>query len=406
MEQKTLLKNKKNQGNGGETMAKRDDSVKKKVPELRFKGFTDDWEERKFSDIVVRLNKSSNNNQLPKVEFEDIIAGEGRLNKDISRKFDDRKGTLFEPDNILYGKLRPYLKNWLFSDFKGIALGDFWVFKSINSEPKFVYSLIQADNYQRVANDTSGTKMPRSDWKKVSSSNFSIPTSLEEQQKIGSFFKQLDETIALHQRKLDLLKEQKKGFLQKMFPKNGEKVPELRFAGFADDWEQRKLNEVSDIYDGTHQTPKYQDDGVMFLSVENIKTLTSNKFISREAFEDEFKIRPQRGDVLMTRIGDIGTANVVETDEDLAYYVSLALFKSEELNPYFLQASIYAPFVQDQIWKRTLHIAFPKKINKNAIGQVPINVSTLAEQTKIGSFFKQLAKSLPVALECGGYPSW
>ncbi|MDT2874133.1 restriction endonuclease subunit S [Lactococcus lactis] len=168
------------------------------------------------------------------------------------------------------------------------------------------------------------------------------------------------------------------------------KAPELRFDGFTDDWEERKLNEVSDIYDGTHQTPKYQDDGVMFLSVENIKTLTSNKFISREAFEDEFKIRPQRGDVLMTRIGDIGTANVVETDEDLAYYVSLALFKSEELNPYFLQASIYAPFVQDQIWKRTLHIAFPKKINKNEIGQVPINVPTLEEQTKIGSFFKQL----------------
>ena len=172
------------------------------------------------------------------------------------------------------------------------------------------------------------------------------------------------------------------------------KSPQLRFEGFTDDWEQRKLNEVSDIYDGTHQTPKYQDNGVMFLSVENIKTLTSNKFISREAFEDEFKIRPQRGDVLMTRIGDIGTANVVETDEDLAYYVSLALFKSEELNPYFLQASIYSPFVQDQIWKRTLHIAFPKKINKNEIGQVPINVPTLAEQTKIGSFFKQLDNTI------------
>ena len=179
-------------------------------------------------------------------------------------------------------------------------------------------------------------------------------------------------------------------------PNKDRNIPKRRFKEFenADAWELRKLNEVSDIYDGTHQTPKYQDDGVMFLSVENIKTLTSNKFISREAFEVEFKIRPQRGDVLMTRIGDIGTANVVETDEDLAYYVSLALFKSEELNPYFLQASIYAPFVQDQIWKRTLHIAFPKKINKNEIGQVPINVPTLAEQTKIGSFFKQLDNTI------------
>ncbi|MCT3069754.1 restriction endonuclease subunit S [Leuconostoc citreum] len=188
-----------------------------KVPELRFGGFADDWEERKLSDIVSRLSKSSNNSELPRVEFEDIVSGEGRLNKDVSHKFDDRKGILFSSQNILYGKLRPYLKNWLLADFKGIALGDFWVFKSINSDPKFVYSLIQSNHYQKVANDTSGTKMPRSDWKKVSSTEFQIPSSLEEQKKIGSFFKKLDDTIALHQRKLDLLKEQKKGFLQKMF---------------------------------------------------------------------------------------------------------------------------------------------------------------------------------------------
>ena len=188
-----------------------------KVPELRFAGFADDWEQRKLSDIVSRLSKSSKNSELPRVEFEDIVSGEGRLNKDVSHKFDDRKGILFSSQNILYGKLRPYLKNWLLADFKGIALGDFWVFKSINSDPKFVYSLIQSNHYQKVANDTSGTKMPRSDWKKVSSTEFQIPSSLEEQKKIGSFFKKLDDTIALHQRKLDLLKEQKKGFLQKMF---------------------------------------------------------------------------------------------------------------------------------------------------------------------------------------------
>lgn len=167
-------------------------------------------------------------------------------------------------------------------------------------------------------------------------------------------------------------------------------TPEIRFKGFSGDWEQRKLNEISDIYDGTHQTPKYQDEGVMFLSVENIKTLISNKFISHEAFESEFRIRPQRGDVLITRIGNVGTANVVETDENLAYYVSLALLKSEKLKPYFLQSSIQSPFVQKQIWKRTLHIAFPKKINKNEIGQVPINIPTTDEQVEIGTFFKHL----------------
>ena len=300
-------------------MAKIDDSVKKKVPELRFPGFTDDWEERKLSDIVVRLTKSSNNNQLPKVEFEDIIAGEGRLNKDISRKFDDRKGTLFEPDNILYGKLRPYLKNWLFSDFKGIALGDFWVFKSKNSEPKFVYSLIQADNYQRVANDTSGTKMPRSDWKKVSSSNFSIPTSLEEQQKIGSFFKQLDNTIALHQRKLDLLKEQKKGYLQKMFPKNGEKVPELRFAGFADDWEERKLGELGSVAMNRRifKDQTSENEEVPFFKIGTFGS-KPDAFISRELFE-EYKLKypyPEIGDILISASGSIGRTVVYQGEDE------------------------------------------------------------------------------------------
>ncbi len=188
-----------------------------KVPELRFAGFADAWEQRELGGIITRLNKTSNSTQLPKVEFEDIISGEGRLNRNVDNKFDDRKGILFQPENILYGKLRPYLKKYLFADFTGVALGDFWVFEAKNGVPSFIYSLIQSNNYQRVANDTAGTKMPRSDWEKVSHTNFFIPKDSKEQQKIGAFFQQLDNTIALHQRKLDLLKEQKKGFLQKMF---------------------------------------------------------------------------------------------------------------------------------------------------------------------------------------------
>lgn len=159
-------------------------------PKRRFPGFTGAWEQRKLTEIVNRVNKSSNSDVLPKVEFEDIVSGEGRLNKDISSKLDSRKGTLFESENILYGKLRPYLKNWLFPDFEGVALGDFWVFEATDvSVPSFDYYLIQSDDYQKVANDTSGTKMPRSDWKNVSSTDFAIP-SKDEQKQIGAFFKQ------------------------------------------------------------------------------------------------------------------------------------------------------------------------------------------------------------------------
>ncbi len=359
------------------TMAKIDDSVKKKVPELRFPGFTDDWEERKLSDIVVRLTKSSNNNQLPKVEFEDIIAGEGRLNKDISRKFDDRKGTLFEPDNILYGKLRPYLKNWLFSDFKGIALGDFWVFKSKNSEPKFVYSLIQADNYQRVANDTSGTKMPRSDWKKVSSSNFSIPTSLEEQQKIGSFFKQLDNTIALHQRKLDLLKEQKKGYLQKMFPKNGEKVPELRFAGFADDWEEHKLKDVVEKQiKGKAQFEKLAQGDVEYLDTSR---LNGGQAILTNGLKDV-----TLDDILI--LWDGSKAGTVYHGFEGALGSTLKAYRTSANSKFVYQ---YLKRHQDNIYNNYRTPNIPH-VQKDFLNVFTISVPGSDEQAKIGSFFKKL----------------
>lgn len=188
-----------------------------KLPELRFKGFIDPWEQRKFSEIVNRVSKSSDEQGLPRVEYEDIISGEGVLNKDIFEKVSEKKGTEFLPGDTLYGKLRPYLKNWLYADFKGIAVGDFWVLRPIDSNNEFVYSLIQSDKYQLVANQSSGTKMPRSDWSTVSNTEFLIPNNLDEQKKVGTFFKTLEDTIALQERKLELLKEQKKAFLQKMF---------------------------------------------------------------------------------------------------------------------------------------------------------------------------------------------
>lgn len=92
----------------------------------------------------------------------------------------------------------------------------------------------------------------------------------------------------------------------------------------------------------------------------------------------------------MTRIGDIGTTNVVETEDLLAYYVSLALLKNKNANPYFLSNSIQTSYVQNELWKRTLHIAFPKKINKNEIGNVPIVSPNALEQSRIGSFFQSL----------------
>ena len=187
------------------------------VPEIRLDGFEDGWEEKKFSKLVKRVTQSSDSDSLPKVEFEDIISGQGRLNKDISSKFDNRKGIHFKPGYTLYGKLRPYLNNWLLPKFEGVALGDFWVFDPNGNDSNFIYYLVQSSRYQKVANDTSGTKMPRSDWKSVSSTVFAIPQTIAEQQAIGAYFSNLDNLINSYQEKISQIETLKKKLLQDMF---------------------------------------------------------------------------------------------------------------------------------------------------------------------------------------------
>ena len=150
-------------------------------------------------------------------------------------------------------------------------------------------------------------------------------------------------------------------------------------------WEQRKLGDVAAVYDGVHQTPEYTADGVMFLSVEDISTLMSEKYISEEAFSRDYKAYPQKGDILMTRIGDVGTPNVVETDDKIAFYVSLALLKPHGIGSYFLNYSISAPFFQKGLREHTLTSAIPQKINKDEIGKVGLFVPfSSKEQYKAG----------------------
>ncbi|HEM8368581.1 TPA: restriction endonuclease subunit S [Enterococcus faecium] len=366
-------------------------------PEIRFPGFTEDWEGRKLIDLVVRLNKSTNSSRLPKVEFEDIVAGEGRLNKDVSQKFDNRKGIEFLPNDILYGKLRPYLKNWLKATFTGVAIGDFWVFRAKKSDSDFIYSLIQADRYQKAANDTSGTKMPRSDWKKVSDTVFYIPNDLKEQQKIGIFFKKLDDTIALHQRKLDLLKETKKGFLQKMFPENGAKVPEIRFPGFTEDWEERKLGELGKTQSGIGFPDAEQggSEGTPFFKVSDMNNIgneyemrNANHYVSNEQIERK-KWKPIK-DVPAIIFAKVGAAIMLNrkrlvTSPFLIDNNTMAYLFNNTWDIYFgkiLFETINLP--------RYSQVGALPSYNSSDIENISVKVPVKDEQQKIGTFFKQL----------------
>lgn len=167
--------------------------------------------------------------------------------------------------------------------------------------------------------------------------------------------------------------------------------PKIRFRGFSGKWEETSLGKLVNVYDGVHQTPRYADKGIMFLSVENISTLKSNKFINEVDFNQFYKIYPEKGDILMTRIGDVGTPNVIEVSDKIAYYVSLALLKPIAINPYYLSACIQSPTFQHNLKLRTLTTAIPQKINKDEIGKVECIYSPYKDERQaIALYFQGL----------------
>jgi type I restriction enzyme S subunit len=167
-------------------------------------------------------------------------------------------------------------------------------------------------------------------------------------------------------------------------------VPVLRFREFEGEWNMNRLNEITNIYDGTHQTPKYVEKGIPFYSVEHLTAnqFSSTKFISEEVFEKENKrVKLEKGDILMTRIGSIGISKFINWDVKASFYVSLALIKRNiSFNGEFLNQFICSILFQKELWKRTIHVAFPQKINLGEIGKCLIFHPSLPEQQKIATF--------------------
>ena len=199
-------------------------------PEIRFPGFTEDWEQRKLGDFIdVKSGKDYkhlNSGSIPVYGTGGYMLSVDRALSDIDAIGIGRKGTIDKP----YLLKAPF---WTVDTL-------FYAVPKQNIDLQFSLSIFKKINWKKFDESTGVPSLSKT---VINSVGASVP-SYEEQQKIGSFFKQLDETIALHQRKLDLLKETKKGFLQKKFPKNGAKVPEIRFPGFTKDWEERKLGDV------------------------------------------------------------------------------------------------------------------------------------------------------------------
>ena len=169
-------------------------------PELRFPDFTDAWEQRKFKELVfLRSETVESQDYSVDIELENLESNTGRIIGNTSVR--TMSNTLFKKGDILFGKLRPYLNKWRFADEEGVKSGEIWAFSCREGySNRFIYCVIQSNGFLDEVNITSGTKMPRADWKTVSNIKITIPT-IEEQTTIGNFFRQLDAAIASHQRK-------------------------------------------------------------------------------------------------------------------------------------------------------------------------------------------------------------
>ena len=353
------------------------------VPHRRFKEFQNAgaWEQRKLGEMVERETCqviSSDNN--PSVEYDDVVSEQGKLNKDVLAKRSVKKGIQFNKNHILYGKLRPYLHNWLNPNFKGVAVGDWWVLKPKNDIKRaFLYALIQTQRYDNVANISTGSKIPRADWNLVSNTNFAIPSQLDEQLKIGEVFSQLDSLIALHQRKLNKLKKLKSAYLTEMFPDEGEHKPKRRFAGFTDDWEQRKLGDVVERFDNLRIpvtsskrkrgiTPYYGANGIQ----DYVQGYTHDGefvLVAEDGANDlqNYPIHYVNGKVWVNN-----HAHVLQGKKDIADNLFLVnAIKRIKFETYLVGGS-------------------RAKLNADVMMKLPIKMPKLNEQQKLGKYFSRI----------------
>ncbi|MFT8670026.1 MAG: restriction endonuclease subunit S [Liquorilactobacillus hordei] len=348
---------------------------KQMVPKLRFPGFTDAWEQRKLRETVNvcsgRDYKHLNKGNIP-------VYGTGGFMLSVDEALSEnedaigigRKGTIDKP----YILKAPF---WTVDTL-------FYAIPCNNISLSFVHCIFQKINWKKYDESTGVPSLS-----KTSINGVLIEvTNLKEQQKIGAFFQQLDDTITLHQRRLTHLKKLKSGLLQKMFPKNGERIPELRFPGFTDAWEQRKLIEVADYRNGKAHEKDISENGDYI--VVNSKFVSTNGAVKK--FSDEL-IAPLKKGELAFVLSDVPNGRAIARtfliDEDNKYSLNqriAGITPHSDTNSYFLHSLMN----RHHYFLRFDDGAGQTNLSKKEVENWTELYPSIEEQDKIGSFFKQL----------------
>ena len=340
------------------------------------------WEQRKFEEIAVRSSVICSDDTLPRVEYEDIVSGTGRLNKDIYAKQSSKSGIVFHQGDVLYGKLRPYLQNWLLPTFDGLAVGDFWVLQPQNADSSFLYRLIQSRQFDEVANQSTGTKMPRADWKLVSKTVFSIPSNISEQAAIGTYFTALDSLITLHQRQ---------PFLHST-PEISLTV-QLIHPFYTSSWEQRKVGNL--LIERNQQAPMSDEYPLMaFIANEGVAPKGERYDRSALVTDTVSKLykKTEKGDFIYSsnnlETGSIGLNKYGKACISPVYSIfePTGIADSDFLGRRLVRKDFINAMVK---WRQGV-IYGQWRIHESDFLKIEITVPSVEEQRKIGAYLDQL----------------
>ena len=373
------------------------------VPQFRFKDFSDSWEQRSFKTLYKKVIEK---NDLS-FESDRIISVANMYYKPNDSKSDEKymeTYNIFRLGDIAFEGHKS--KNFAYGRFVENTIGDgivshvFDVFRPISE-----YDL----NYWKYFihyEDIMGQKLRMSTTKATMMNNLVskdflkqsvLVPNLDEQQKIGTFFKQLDHLITLHQRKLAKLKELKKGYLQKLFPQNSEKVPEFRFKGYSDAWEKRKLGDLGSVAMNKRiYKDQTSDEGeIPFYKIGSFGK-QADAFISRKLFNEYKKLYPfpKKGDILISASGSIGRT-IVYNGED-AYFQDSNIIWIQHDNR--LDNTFLHQLFNIIRWSGVEGTTIKRLYNKNILS-TQILLPSVEEQRSIGSLLDNV-DNLIAATQC------
>lgn len=381
------------------------DKEKRMTPEIRFKGFSGDWEQRKLGSESKILTGGTPKTSIPEYWEPKKIPwmSSGEVNK---RRLDGTDNMISEEGlnnssarwvkkySVLIalagqGKTRGTVavNNIQLTTNQSIAA----IVPNDNLYYEFIYqNLIKRYDELRMISSGDGT---RGGLNKQIVSDIVMPSpSRDEQYKIGTFFKQLDDTIALHQQKYELLIKLKKAYLQLIFPKTGESTPKVRFADFHDNWEQCKLGDLGSVAMNKRifKNQTSENGEVPFFKIGTFGSYP-DAFISRKLFE-EYKSKypyPEVGDILISASGSIGRTVVYQGEDEYFQDSNIVWLKHNgRLDNKFLKQ-----FYSIVKWQGLEGSTIKRLYNKNIL-DTNISVPTLAEQNKLGAFFEQLENAI------------